>query len=141
MTSLANSNDRVTHQLYIIDSMTMLKPVIKPWLERGDDFTLEEDEDWGHGTGAIMRKWKETHHSKRYFQCAAASPDLASTGNHWQPTKQHVRKYRHRENVSLKELIREDWALVNQEFINEKVRPMPKRPKEVIRAEGAMTGY
>lgn len=42
-----NSNGKMTHQVYI-DSI--LEPVVKPWLERGDDFVLEEDGDSGHGT-------------------------------------------------------------------------------------------
>ena len=42
---------------------------------------------------------------------------------------------------SLKQLIRDGWERVTQEFINEGVRSMPKRLEEVIRAEGAMTGY
>ena len=38
----------MTHQVYID---AILDPVVKPWLERGDDFVLEEDGDSGHGTG------------------------------------------------------------------------------------------
>ncbi len=41
-----NSNGKMTHKVYI-DSI--LDPVVKPWLERGDDFVLEEDGDSGHG--------------------------------------------------------------------------------------------
>ena len=36
------------HRIYI-DSI--LEPVVKPWLNRGDDVVLEEDGDPEHGTG------------------------------------------------------------------------------------------
>ncbi len=38
----------MTHQVYI-DSI--LEPVVKPWLETGDEFVLEEDVDSGNDTG------------------------------------------------------------------------------------------
>ena len=44
----SNSNGKMTHQVYID---AILDPVVKPWLDRGDDFVLEEDGDSGHGTG------------------------------------------------------------------------------------------
>ncbi len=52
-----NKNGKKTHQVYI-DSIH--KPVVKPWLEAGDEFVLEEDGDSGHGTGRAnpVRKWK-----------------------------------------------------------------------------------
>ena len=36
----------------------ILNPIVKPWIQRGDDFVLEEDGDFGHGTGKsnIIRK-------------------------------------------------------------------------------------
>ena len=36
----------------------ILKPVVKPWLDRGYDFCLEEDSNSGHGTSKnnIVRK-------------------------------------------------------------------------------------
>lgn len=43
-----NSNEKMTHQVYI-DSI--LESVVKPWLERENDFVLEEDDDSGHDTG------------------------------------------------------------------------------------------
>jgi hypothetical protein len=38
-------------------------------------------------------------------------------------------------------LIKDDWARVSQEFINERVCQMPERLQAVIDAKGAMTGY
>ena len=120
-----NSNGKMTHQVYI---ESVLDPVVKPWLERGDDFVLEEDGDSGHGTGKTrnaVKKWKEDHHLEHYFNCAS-SPDLSPIENFWQPAKQHVRKYPHWDDVSLKQLIRDEWERVTHEFINERVRSMPK---------------
>ena len=86
------------------------------------------------------KKWKLDHDLEHYFNCAS-SPDLASIENCWQPAKQHVRKFPHWDDASLEQLIREGWARVSQEFINERVLSMPKRLKEVKDAKGAMTGY
>jgi hypothetical protein len=33
----------------------ILEPIVKPWLERGDDFVLEEDNDSGHGGGTSKK--------------------------------------------------------------------------------------
>ena len=135
-----NSNGKMTHQVYI---NSILEPVVKPWLERGDDFVLEEDGDSGHGTGRTrnpVKKWKEDHRLEHYFNCSS-SPDLAPIENSWQPTKQHIKKYSHWDEASLKAFICEGWATFSQEFINERVRSMPQRLKDVISAEGAMTGH
>jgi hypothetical protein len=45
----------------------ILEKHVKPWLDRGDDFVLEEDRDSGHGIGSksenakdnILQKWKK----------------------------------------------------------------------------------
>ena len=130
----------MTHQVYID---AILGPVVKPWLERGDDFVLEEDGDSGHGTGKrrnAVKKWRLDHDLEHYFNCSS-SPDLAPIENCWQPAKQHVRKFPHWDDASLEQLIREGWARVSQEFINESGLSMPKGLKEVKDAKGAMTGY
>lgn len=69
-----NNNGKMTYQVYI---NSILKPVIKPWLEAGHEFVLE-DGDSGHGTGRAnpVRKWK------CYLNCAH-SPDLGPIKNCW----------------------------------------------------------
>ena len=54
----SNKNGKMSLQVY---KNQILEPIVKPWLERGDDFILEEDNDSGHGTGPknIVRAWKE----------------------------------------------------------------------------------
>ena len=89
-----NSNGKMTYQVYI-DSI--LNPFVKSWLDRGDDFVLEEDGDSGHGTGRTrnaVKTWKETNHLNHYFNCSS-SPDLSPIENCWLPIKQHLRKYPH----------------------------------------------
>jgi hypothetical protein len=42
----------------------ILEPIVKPWLNAGEIFLLEEDRHSGHGLGKfnIVQNWKETHH-------------------------------------------------------------------------------
>ena len=57
-----HSNEKTTHRIYI-DSI--LDPIVKPWLERGDDFVLEEDGDSGHGTGKTRNIVKKNEKKSR----------------------------------------------------------------------------
>ena len=120
----------------------ILDPVVLPWLQSVQKFVLEEDGDSGHGPGKskIVQTWKETNNLNHYFNCPS-SPDLAPIENCWQPSKQHLRKYPHWDDITTKELIYEGWSLVSQRFINEKVATMPGRLRAVIDGEGKMTGY
>ncbi len=120
----------------------ILDPVIKPWLDQGQEFVLEEDGDSGHGTGAtnVVRTWKKNHALKSYLNCAS-SPDLAPIENCWRPLKAHMRKYPHWDDFTTRELVTEGWAGVSQKFINKLIISMPDRLKAVIKAEGKMTGY
>lgn len=43
-----NKNGKMTHRVYI-DSI--FEPVVKPWLEEGQEFVFEKDGDSRHGTG------------------------------------------------------------------------------------------
>lgn len=134
-----NTNGKMSQQVYL---NSILKPVVKPWLDRGDNFCLEEDGDSGHGTSKrnIVRSWKEENQLKSYFNCAS-SPDLSPIENTWLPPKNYVRKYPHWDHSTTVELIMEGWATVTQDFINSKVNEMPQRLQAVIDWDGAMTGY
>jgi hypothetical protein len=89
----SNANSKMSQRVYI-DSI--LEPVAKPWLDRGDKFVLEEDGDSGHGPGRnnIVRTWKEEHNLDHYFNCSN-SPDLASIENCWLLPKAVLRKVPH----------------------------------------------
>ena len=88
-----NSNGKMSQRVYI-DSI--LEPVVKSWLERGDDFIMEEDRDSGHGSGKDndVRRWKDEHQLKFYFNCSY-SPDLSPIENCWQVPKQIVGRQSH----------------------------------------------
>jgi hypothetical protein len=134
-----NSNGKMSQRAYIDQ---ILEPVVKPWLEAGHDFVLEEDGDSGHGPGRdnIVKSWKHDHHLQHYFNCAS-SPDLAPIENCWLPPKQHLQKYPHWDDSTTKELILEGWGRVSQDFINDKVISMPQRLREVIERKGQMIGH
>jgi hypothetical protein len=90
-----NTNGKMTQKDHI---QQILEPIVLPWIERGDNFVLEEDGDSGHGppkvTGNIVVDWKKKHGLEHYFNCPG-SPDLAPIEDAWQPMKPHVRHYTH----------------------------------------------
>jgi hypothetical protein len=136
---VGNTNGKMTQRGYIDQ---ILEPVVKPWLERGDHFILEEDGDSVHGPGKsnIVRKWKDDSKLQYYFNCHS-SPDLAPIENCWQPPKQYVKKYPHWDESNTRELAVEGWERVSQSFINERVNSMPKRLQDCIDMDGQMTGW
>jgi hypothetical protein len=134
-----NTNGKMSQQVYIDQ---ILEPIVKPWLDTGHDFVLEEDGDSGYGPGKNnpVRTWKENHGLKHYFNCSN-SPDLSPIENCWLPPKAHVRKFPHWDDSTTKELILEGWEQVSQEFINKQIDSMPERYRAVIEGAGKMTGY
>jgi len=134
-----NTNGKMSQRVYIDQ---ILEPIVKPWIDRGDKFVLEEDGDSGHGPGKAnnVRDWKQKNGLNSYFNCSN-SPDLAPIEECWLPPKAHLRKYPHWDDSTTQELIVEGWGLVSQKFINEKVSSMPDRYKAVLKGEGKMTGY
>ena len=134
----SNSNGKMSQDVYIYQ---ILKPIVQPWLDREDSFALEEDGDSGHGPGFgnKVQKWKKQHGLEYYFNCPSSS-DLSPIENCWLLPKQHLRKISHWDDETTKELIYEGWERVSQDFINERVLSMPQRLRDVIAAEGRMTG-
>lgn len=55
--------------------------------------------------------------------------------------KQYVRKYPRWDIKDTKQLAYEGWDTVKQKYINQQVQTMPQRLKDVIEAEGRMTGW
>ena len=136
-----NNNGKMSQRVYI-DSI--LEPVIKPCLEVGERFVLEEDGDSGHGSANnnnIVRKWKEEHGLKYYLN-APKSPDFSVIENCWQPVKQWLSKSDHWDDKSTIEAIQTGWRdHVSQEFINTLVLSMPQRLEDVLDGDGRMTGH
>ena len=88
-----NINGKMSQKAYIDQ---IFEPVVKPWLDNGQNFVLEEHGDSGHGPGKsnVVRTWKEKNRLEHYFN-RASSPDLSPIENCWQPVKQELYKYPH----------------------------------------------
>ncbi|KAF1954894.1 hypothetical protein CC80DRAFT_536656 [Byssothecium circinans] len=134
-----NKNGKISLKVY---RDSILKPIVKPWIDRGDDFVLKEDNDSGHGIGQrnIVRTWKEKNGLNYYFNCPS-SPDLSPIENCWQPPKQFLKRYPHWDEFETQELVLEGWENISQAFINERVNSMPQRLRDCIEMEGEITGY
>jgi hypothetical protein len=68
----------------------ILEPVVRPWIEQGDNFMHEGDGYSGHSpprsTGNIIVDWKKKHSLDHYFNYPGL-PDLAPIKDAWQPTR------------------------------------------------------
>ncbi|KAK6363297.1 hypothetical protein TWF730_011363 [Orbilia blumenaviensis] len=135
----ANSNGKMSQAVYID---AILEPIVKPWLEAGQDFVLEEDNDSGHGTGkdSTARRWKNNNGLVSYFNCSQ-SPDLSPIENAWQSPKSYTRRHPHWDEDSTKALACEGWDSLNQDTINRWIDSIPERLQAVINAGGKMTAY
>lgn len=130
-----NTNGKMTLQDY---EHQILEPIVKPWLDKKEEFVLEEDQDSGHGTGKInnVKRWKERHGLKSYFNCSG-SPDLSPIENCFCPIKSYIRSFKHWEIETTKELAQEAWYhVLKQESIDAWVLSMPERLQAVIDSEG-----
>ncbi|KAK5259591.1 hypothetical protein LTR96_011947, partial [Exophiala xenobiotica] len=78
----------MTGQVYITK---ILKGEVQKWIDRGDDFVLEEDQDSAHGVGkdSHVRRFKQSM-SLNYFFDASGPPDLAPIENIWRVEKQRI---------------------------------------------------
>jgi hypothetical protein len=134
-----NVNKKISQRVYIDH---ILKSVIKSWLDQEHDFVLEEDDDSDHDSNKsnIVRVWKEKYNLKHYFNFVASS-DLSSIKNCWTISKQHLCKFPHWDDVSIKDLIDEKWERVSQGFINEKVDEMSDKLRAMIADNVQMTSY
>ncbi|KAM3069669.1 hypothetical protein ACMFMG_010389 [Clarireedia jacksonii] len=101
----------------------ILEPVVvKPWIQAGDDFVLEEDRDSGYGwnkngTENKFKKWKRENGLEVYKNCRH-SPDLAPIENAWQPLKSYLRSQPYWDDETMKGLIQEAWDGIKEEVIN-----------------------
>jgi hypothetical protein len=134
-----NTNGKMSQQGYIDKILT---PHVLPWIQRGDNFVLEEDQDTGHGPGKdnIVKGWKARYGLKSYFNCSG-SPDLAPIENAWFPAKKEVRKVPHWDAPVTRELAEQGWKNLKLDTINKWVLSMPKRLQKVIDMKGKMTEF
>ena len=86
----------------------ILEGVVRPQLNAGQHFVLEEDGDSGHRTGqyttSIVKAQKEEHGLKHYFN-TPGSPDLSPIENCWRAVKQYIRANASITGPGLKELL------------------------------------
>lgn len=120
----------------------ILKGIVNPWIERGDDFVLEEECESSHGTGPhnIIWTYKQQIGLKSYFNCPN-SPDLSPIENCWQPPKQFLQRFPHWDTFETCDLIQEGWDNVSQHYINSLTRSLPQRLKRCIDMDGQLTDY
>ena len=135
----SNSNGKMSQKVYID---FIQESVVKTWLETDPKFVLEEDGDSGHGSGKdnIVRRGKDEHGLKYYFNCPR-SPDLSPIENCWQVPKQRVGRQPHWDDDTTIAAIKAGWFSLSQETINKWIESMLKRIDDVLDMNGKMTGW
>ena len=136
-----NINDKMTLKKYV--NIFHRPDGVEEWLINDENFILEKDRDASHDTDAhnIARSWKKTHGLKYYFN-APVSSDLSVIENCFQPLKSVMKNKVIYDDEILKEELINAWEEnVKQDFINKQILSMSQRLHDVIKAEGAMTGY
>lgn len=130
----------MSSEVYLKDILS----VVKGWIDRGDDFVLEEDRDGSHGVGKgkknSLRDFKESIGLEYFFNCSG-SPDLTPIENAWSIPRQYVEKFLRFDEEDLETLAREGWRAIKQSTINQWISSMPARLQECIDAEGQMTSW
>ena len=79
-----NNNGKMSHKKYV----EILKEHVKPMLDRGEKFIMEEDRDSAHGMAEnnnIVRRYKEEIGLDYYFN-PSKSPDLSVIESVFQPS-------------------------------------------------------
>lgn len=135
-----NTNGKMSLQIY---RDNILEGVVRPWLDAGEKFVLEEDGDSGHGTGQghnVVKAWKEEHGLKHFFN-TPHSPDLSPIENCWRAVKQYISANISITGLGLMELVLAGWKRIPQPKINQMVDSMVVRMQQVLASGGLMTGW
>lgn len=140
--NVGNRNGKMTAAYY---RDHILGGQVKSWLDNGEEFVLEEDQDSAHGVPregkGIVQQWKRQHGLQHYFNCSG-SPDLSPIENCWQPLKQLLNSTPHWDIETIQAIGQTAWdEHLKQRTINKWVNSMPKRLREVIEFRGEMTGW
>jgi hypothetical protein len=133
-----SSNGKMTGRVYI----DKVLQEVKSWIDRGDDFILEEDKDSAHGTGqnSEVRRCKEQI-GLQYFFNASGSPDLSPIENIWRAQKQKIKAVDHFDDDTLVAAIIRCWDEIAQSTVNKYVDSMCRRMESLNRNGGEMTEF
>ncbi|KAH8645497.1 hypothetical protein BX600DRAFT_519508 [Xylariales sp. PMI_506] len=121
----------------------ILDPIVHPWIERGEDFVLEEHRSIGHGTANknnIVQQWKRRNAVESYVNITA-SPDLSPMEDAWKAPKAYIREHAIWDEEGLRETAEDGWEAVTQGTINSWVHSMPQRMQDVLDANGQLTAW
>ena len=132
----------MTSKVYV----EILKAMIKPQLDAGKDFILEEDGDTSHGGDKaaktnIARIWKEDHPKLEHYTNAPHSPDLAPVERMWLFMEEKVNAQDHFDEATLMRLCEEAWESIPQATIDRICGEWYDGLIKVIWRGGKMSGY
>lgn len=135
-----NDNGKMSQQVYI-DSV--LNAIIKPLLDAGEKFIMQEDRDSGHGVAENnnkVRRYKKEIGLEYYFN-PGKSPDLSVIENAFSPLKQKLANTGHWDEASLQKRAENIWDNeVSYDYINKQIESMEDRMHEILDNEGKMLG-
>ena len=135
-----NCNGKMTQKTYC----EILRKHVKPLIDAGKRFILEENQDSGHGVADnsnMVRKLKAEIGLRSYFN-PSKSPDMSVIESCFQPLKQFLSNDGHWDEEELKRRAEDGWDNhVIQDFINYQVDTMEDRVHALLDGEGKMTGY
>lgn len=126
------------HQYYI----NLLKENLKPSAEIlgvSSDFHYYQDNDPKH-MALNTRLWM-LYNCPNVIKPPAQSPDLNPIEHLWACLEQNIRKRNFRNKNQLKAILLEEWHKIDQNYILDLVKSMPKRLKAVIKQKGRATKY
>jgi hypothetical protein len=118
------------------------KHLLPFWQTLDDDSVFMEDGAPIH-TARYSKNWRQEHGISS-MKWPAQSPDLNPIENLWQQLKTSIekRKNRPKNKEELLKALQEEWAnLKEKNALQSLIRSMPKRIREVIKANGMPINY
>ena len=131
----SNNNGKMTQKIYL----EQILPEVQSWIDRGDDFILEEDRDSAH-TGKLVQK-KKKEMGLRFYLNAPSSPDMSPVENIWRVEKQGIKETdRTKMDDAYKRSILDNWASISLDTINNYILGEKKGMRARLQALAANGG-